>query len=114
MAVAQDVSLRLVRLHKGTVDDAPPFEERLTSIRVYAVTPLWHAGRSPTPLADLQRHQVEDLIGCGVRSMDLYRAALSSKSAVEPDQIIARSFDRLEFLGDAVVGQVFKDYIFQR
>ena len=81
---------------------------------VSAVTPCWYAGRSPAPLADLQRHQVEDLIGCGVRNMELYRAALSSKSAVEPDQIIARSFDRLEFLGDAVVGQVFKDYIFQR
>lgn len=74
----------------------------------------WCAGRSATPLADLQRHYVEDLIGCGVRDMGLYRTALSAPSAVEPDHMIAQSFDRIEYLGDAVVQIVFGSYIYQR
>lgn len=57
---------------------------------------------------------MEDLIGCGVRDMGLYRTALSAPSAVEPDHMIAQSFDRIEYLGDAVVQIVFGSYIYQR
>ena len=72
------------------------------------------AGRSATPLADLPRHRIEDLVGCGVRDVRLYQTALSAPSAVEPDHMIAQSFDRLEYLGDAVVQVVFGSYIYQR
>lgn len=49
-----------------------------------------------------------------MRNMSLYQAAFTDPSAVEPDRVIAQSFDRLEYLGDAVVQIVFAEYIYHR
>lgn len=72
------------------------------------------AGRSPTPLIDLQRHQIESLMGMGINNVQLYRTALTAQSAITPDAAIASSYDRLECLGDAVVGLVFRSWVFDR
>ena len=72
------------------------------------------AGRSATPLIDLERYQIEQLVNTGVGNMELYRTALTAPSAVNPNKVAADSFDRLEFLGDAVVGLVFKSWVFNR
>lgn len=72
------------------------------------------AGRSPTPLIDLDRHQIEMLVDMGIGDVQLYRTALTSPSAVSSENIVADSFDRLEFLGDAVVNLIFKSWVFNR
>lgn len=72
------------------------------------------AGRSPTPLIDLERYQIEMLVDMGISDVELYRVALTAPSAVSPDQIVASSFDRLEFLGDSVVGLVFRSWVYNR
>ncbi len=72
------------------------------------------AGRSPTPLKDLERYQIEMLVDMGISDVELYRVALTAPSAVSTDQIVASSFDRLEFLGDSVVGLVFRSWVYNR
>jgi len=72
------------------------------------------AGRSPTPLVDLERYQIEMLVDMGISDVELYRVALTAPSAVTTDQIVASSFDRLEFLGDSVVGLVFRSWVYNR
>ncbi len=72
------------------------------------------AGRSPTPLIDLERYQIEMLVDMGISDVELYRVALTAPSAVSTDQIVASSFDRLEFLGDSVVGLVFRSWVYNR
>lgn len=72
------------------------------------------AGRSPTPLADVQRHQIEDLTQMGVRNLELFRTALTAPSAISKDRIIAASFDRLEYLGDAAVSLAFRNWVYAR
>ncbi|KAL0052486.1 hypothetical protein WJX82_002912 [Trebouxia sp. C0006] len=71
-------------------------------------------GRSPTPLVDLERYQIEMLVDMGISDVELYRVALTAPSAVTTDQIVASSFDRLEFLGDSVVGLVFRSWVYNR
>lgn len=71
-------------------------------------------GRSPTPLIDLERYQIEMLVNMGISDVELYRVALTSPSAVSTNQIVASSFDRLEFLGDSVVGLVFRSWVYNR
>lgn len=72
------------------------------------------AGRSPTPLIDLERYQIEMLVDMGISDVELYHVALTAPSAVSTDQIVASSFDRLEFLGDSVVGLVFRSWVYNR
>ena len=72
------------------------------------------AGRSLTPLADVERYQIEDLIKMGVKDLELYRTALTSPSALPLEKIVAASFDRLEFLGDAVVNLAFRSWVYAR
>lgn len=71
-------------------------------------------GRSPTPLIDLERYQIEMLVDMGISDVELYRVALTAPSAVSTDQIVASCFDRLEFLGDSVVGLVFRSWVYNR
>ena len=72
------------------------------------------AGRSPTPLIDISRHQIETFVGTGVKNVNLFRIALTHKTAVPGDSVISGSNDRLEFLGDAVVGLVFTTWVYNR
>lgn len=72
------------------------------------------AGRSVTPLADVERYQVENLIQMGVKNLELFRTALTAPSAISTDRIIAGSFDRLEYLGDAAVALAFRNWVYAR
>lgn len=72
------------------------------------------AGRSPAPLADVERYQVEDLIQMGVKNLELFQTALTAPSAITKDRTIAASFDRLEYLGDAAVALVFRKWVYDR
>ena len=72
------------------------------------------AGRSPTPLEDVERYQIEDLIRMGVKDVELFRVDLTAPSAITQDKTIAASFDRLEYLGDAAVSLAFRSWVFGR
>lgn len=50
----------------------------------------------------------------GVKDLELYRTALTSPSALPLEKIVAASFDRLEFLGDAVVNLAFRSWVYAR
>ncbi|PRW59825.1 ribonuclease III [Chlorella sorokiniana] len=71
-------------------------------------------GHSVDPLADLQAWQVERLTGCHVRDLSLYRAALTHKSALPPELRVAQSYERLEFLGDAVLSLACRTLLMER
>jgi hypothetical protein len=47
-------------------------------------------GWTTAPLADLQAWQVERLVQCRVRDLDLYRTALTHKSALPPELRLAK------------------------
>jgi len=101
---------------------SPSFSATYVLIYMHAMQPVacmlfslcMLAGRSPTPLLDLERYQIEMLVDMGISDVGLYRIALTSPSAVSTDQIVASSFDRLEFLGDSVVGLVFRSWVYNR
>lgn len=67
-------------------------------------------GKILEPLADLPRWRVEALLGTYVCDMSLYRRALTAPSLVRDS--IGKSFERLEFLGDAVLEVVIRDYVY--
>jgi ribonuclease-3 len=66
-------------------------------------------GGSPTGLAT-----VEDRIGHRFRDKALLREALTHSSATGPGRRIRRSNERLEFLGDRVLGLVIAELLFTR
>lgn len=72
------------------------------------------AGRSPTPLEDLERYQIEDLVRMGVKKVELFRIALTAPSAITLDKTTAASFNRLEYLGDAAVSLSIRSWVFAR
>ena len=57
---------------------------------------------------------MEDLIQIGVTDLDLFRVALTAPSAISMDKMIAGSFDRLEYLGDAAVSLAFRSWVYAR
>lgn len=50
----------------------------------------------------------------GVKNLELFRTALTAPSAISTDRIIAGSFDRLEYLGDAAVSLAFRNWVYAR
>lgn len=60
------------------------------------------------PLADVPNRRLEQLVDLPIRDASLFRAALTSPSALPPGQRITRDFQRLEYLGDAVLGLVVR------
>ncbi|KAL4458723.1 hypothetical protein ABPG75_013588 [Micractinium tetrahymenae] len=71
-------------------------------------------GRTSAPLADLPAWRVEQLTLAGVRDLGLYRAAFTHKSALPPEERTEKSFERLEFLGDSVLGLTCRTMLMQR
>lgn len=65
--------------------------------------------RKPQPRADLQRR-----IGHDFATADLLEQALTHSSALAPSRRIARSYQRLEFLGDRVLGLVVADLLLRQ
>ncbi|KAL4426701.1 hypothetical protein ABPG77_004757 [Micractinium sp. CCAP 211/92] len=71
-------------------------------------------GRTSAPLADLPAWRVEQLTLAGVRDLGLYRAAFTHKSALALEERTEKSFERLEFLGDSVLGLTCRTLLMQR
>lgn len=71
-------------------------------------------GRTSAPLADLPAWRVEQLTLTGVRDLGLYRAAFTHKSALPPEERTEKSFERLEFLGDSVLGLTCRTLLMER
>lgn len=67
-------------------------------------------GKTEAPLADLPRWRIEALLGTHVYDMSLYRRALTSPGAVH--DVVGCSYERLEYVGDAVLGLIIRDYIY--
>ncbi len=57
------------------------------------------------------RHQLEPLLGYTPKHLPYYQLALQHRSTSEE---IAENNERLEFLGDAILGAVIAEYIFKR
>ncbi|KAI3436039.1 hypothetical protein D9Q98_002096 [Chlorella vulgaris] len=72
------------------------------------------AGQCSSPLADLPRWRIEALTLSGVRDMDLYRTALTHKMALPPTLRLEKSYERLEFLGDSVLGLTCRTLLMRR
>lgn len=72
------------------------------------------AGQTATPLADLQAWQVERLTLTRVRDMRLYRAALTHTSALPEHLRVSLSYERLEWLGDAVLSLAVRHVLMGR
>lgn len=70
------------------------------------------AGKAAAPLADLPRRSVEALVGTWVRDVRLYRRALTAPGAVSDP--LCGSYERLEYLGDAVLSAIVREYIFAK
>lgn len=71
-------------------------------------------GRTSAPLADLTGWRVEQLTLSAVRDLGLYRAALTHKSALPTEERTQKSYERLEFLGDSVLGLTCRTLLLQR
>lgn len=59
-----------------------------------------------------QVRRAEEIIGYSFRDPDLLRLALTHRSIVSTDQEISESNERLEFLGDSVLGLVIADQLY--
>lgn len=71
------------------------------------------AGKHEDPLSDLPRWRLEALIGGPIRNMSLFRQALTAPAALPEGQELA-SYERLEFLGDAVLELAIREHLFTR
>ncbi|RMH66109.1 MAG: ribonuclease III, partial [Bacteroidetes bacterium] len=69
--------------------------------------------RSPAPASDL-RERIEALVGTAVGDLAVYEQALTHRSVLRgrPDSHL-RSNERLEFLGDAVLGFVVAEHLYR-
>ena len=70
------------------------------------------AGKTEAPLADLPRWRLEALVGTYICDVSLYRRALTSPMAV--DDVVRASYERLEYVGDAVLGLIVREYIYKK
>ena len=58
-------------------------------------------------------HRIQQIIGYEFKNADLIKSAITHPSAVE-GQPVSASYERLEFLGDSVVGLVVADELFRQ
>jgi 23S rRNA maturation mini-RNase III len=71
-------------------------------------------GRCLAPFADVPTSRFEDLVGHPVRDRSLYIKALTAPSALAEDRVMEDSYERLEFLGDAVISLVVREEMYGR
>jgi ribonuclease-3 len=64
-------------------------------------------------ITEVERQEVEGLLGIRVRDLKFYREALLHKSAVKMYNA-SRSNERLEFIGDAILNMVITKYIYNK
>jgi ribonuclease-3 len=65
------------------------------------------------PLSDVPAWKIEQLVGCGIGNVNLYRSALTHSTALPPEAR-ALSYERLEFLGDAVLELCTRQLVMER
>jgi len=65
------------------------------------------------PLRDVPAYKLEQLVGCGIGNVDLYRSALTHPTALPPESR-ALSYERLEYLGDAVMELCTRQLLMER
>ena len=70
-------------------------------------------GRTLKPLSDVRRWQLEGLLGCGIRNTALYRTALTHPTALPPE-LRSKSYERLEYLGDAVMELCIREFLMEQ
>jgi len=66
------------------------------------------------PGDEVSRSEVETRLAYTFSNKQLLRRALTHSSAISPGKRIEQSYQRLEFLGDRVLGLVVADLLFQR
>ena len=69
---------------------------------------LCEPGHAIAPLFDVPRWRFEALVRAPVRRPELYRMALTCPSALSAGRRVDESYERLEFLGDAVLSTVIR------
>lgn len=67
---------------------------------------MLRAGRTAKPLTDVPRWRMEALLRMPIRRPGIYRIALCCSAALHSEQRVSHSYERLEFLGDAVLAVV--------
>ncbi|MGD8778282.1 MAG: ribonuclease III [Ignavibacteria bacterium] len=63
---------------------------------------------------DWRLAQIEKLIGCEISNPDYFIKAITHRSYLEIDPELSKSNERLEFLGDAVLGLVTAETLFNK
>jgi ribonuclease III len=71
------------------------------------------------PASDQRVQRAMDVLGVNFRNPELLRLALVHRSflnemGIESDEVIQQSNERLEFLGDALIGLICADYVYKR
>jgi ribonuclease III len=76
---------------------------------------LLHLFRKKKKLSNLKEHQLmahlEAMMGCAIKNFDFYREAFSLKANNRKQS--DANFERLEFLGDAILDAVISYYLFE-
>ena len=62
---------------------------------------------------DINKHEIDLLVGTKVRDISLYQRAFTHKSALKT-YALESSFETLEFIGDSVLGFVITKFLFDR
>lgn len=73
----------------------------------------WKARRPIEHIVGERRHALEAVLGVDIRSPALYEEALTHRSYLQvKNDPMVQSNERLEFLGDAILGMVIAEYLF--
>lgn len=100
-----------------------PFGKALTGVRVpSAPTEAWNADAAPVPLPATPRAlrngervvALQNALNLRFHRLELLREALTHRSYLNEINQAWPSNERLEFLGDAVLGLITTDYLFDR
>eukprot|EP00890_Picochlorum_soloecismus_P001179 jgi/Picsp_1/2061/NSC_05526-R1_ribonuclease iii len=115
------------RLHLGNMEWPPMYSRRhvmlllsnFLSAKSKADRPklntvgLDQCGRSISAFNALENWRLEELIGMGIRDTELFKCALTHPAAVKPSMRF-KSYERLEYLGDAVLELAIRDILLER
>ncbi len=89
------------------------------SVKRYFQTLLNRSSDDGEPKAvdrvSVTKSEIEELVGIGVEQLSLYERALMHRSVLrDEDMRFAESNERLEFLGDAVLGMLVAEYLYEQ
>jgi len=115
------------RLQLGSIEWPPMYSRRHVMLRLSKflsakskadrpklnTVGLDHCGRSISAFNALENWRLEELIGMGIRDTELFKCALTHPAAVKPSMRF-KSYERLEYLGDAVLELAMRDILLER